>query len=210
MKYFCKLLFLCVVFIPACCLAADTFDVSNVQGRLAEALAKHPNTEPFIVMLLPVVASERVNIKVKLPKNFVLIGNANPSFMQFILNTDKDPSNWTENVTLISNRGLGISAKYLIDTVVSSLKTTQTNVQVLDQSNGQKKGYEEAGVLIVYNSGPRRELLKMYAASGPKDSSVVQDTVLLKSDDELKAARTKLENFFKENVSVMAGTIISE
>ncbi len=173
-------------------------------GKMIDkAQKKHPSYA--LMLLFPVnVVNEKINLKVEIPKNFKKLDNANSDLLEFIPATDKDPYAWSEIITVIPYIGKRIKAKEIVKTISEGIKQGGQNAIVLEEkytSNGQ---YDEAYAVIGYTNQSRMELIKMYAASGPYDSVVVQYTIHIKSHtDDFRIPIDKVDNYFKNHVRII-------
>ena len=194
-------LYLCLTVIallfPAIGTSLNSEDIANTIEK---------NSIKEINLLMPVnVATAKLNLSIRIPKDFKMLKNPNSDLMEFIPKTDKDDYVWSEIITVKHFAGQKLKAKQIVDFMVAGMEKSAKNLKVLQKTSNDLKNHAEASALILYSTPTRQELLKLYAASGPYDAVLVQDAVPVKSDKDLAKARKKLEQFFKNNVSFING-----
>lgn len=161
----------------------------------------HPAAE--LLLSFPVnVVDNNINLIVKVPKGFKKISCDDCDSLEFIPVNDTDPFAWSEIITLTPLIDKESTAEIIVRKFKENFLLKAQEVKVLDETYQKTKNYDEAQVILVYSNQTRRELLKIYAAAGPYDAVIVQDAILIKSDDELEQGVLKLNSFFKDNVAI--------
>lgn len=124
---------------------------------------------------------------------------SNVAMFEFIPRKDKSHA-WSKIITIKPFIGQKISTRKFTKALLNSTLQYGKNPLILDERYTTHDKYEEGTALIVYSNGKRRELLKVYMASGPYDGVMVQYTILIKSDKEIKSAAKLLNDFFIHNL----------
>ncbi len=166
--------------------------------------------------LYPVVDDE-IKLKVTIPKNFKpLEGNPEAELLEFIPNTDKDPYQWSEIISLTKILGTGITAKEYISKMEQLFKkNVDAHAKVLERDKHSYEGYQDASSIIQYRADKRDEIVILYSVSGPLDIANVQYALPLAasasssslassaSSEQIQQTVQKLKDFIKNNLEVV-------
>jgi hypothetical protein len=174
-------------------------------GEMIDIIQKN-SISATLKLLFPVnVAHGNIYLMVEVPKNFKKLENPINDLIEFVPSRDKSPYAWSEIITIRSFLGKHLKANEIVKSISKELERTVQNVSVLEENYSSHGKYEEGYALIIYSNKSRRELLRIYAASGPYDSVNVQYAIHVKDDKSFKNDRKRLNNFFKKNVRISNG-----
>lgn len=180
-------------------------EIKNNGKDTSNFLFEHKDLQ--FTFLFPVIGDE-IKLKVTIPKNFKpLEGNPEAELLEFIPNTDKDPYQWSEIISLTKILGTGITAKEYISKMEELFKeNVDARAKVLEREQHSYDGYQDASSIIQYHTEKRDEIVILYSVSGPLDIANVQYALPLPSSPSSEMVRKtvqKLHDFIKNNLEVM-------
>lgn len=155
------------------------------------------------------VFSSKVNLNVDIPKNFKPIEQPpNSGLLEFMPQSDIDPYQWSEIITLIPLIGKSINAKDYIAGLTGRFQDNDPNLTIVETHDQKYPDYQESYTIIKYRTSKfiktgRDEIVMLYAASGPYDAVCVQYALALKPNEDIAGAVQKLKQFMTNNVKIV-------
>ncbi len=162
-------------------------------------------TKISLVLPINVIQNNNVNLSINIPEEYKSISGVGTGLMEFIPKTDIEPYAWSEIITVFPYIGEKLSAKMIVYKISQEIKQVGKDARVLDEKYYSSFGYEQGYAVLVYTHNGRREVIKVYGASGPFDSVMVQKAVLINSDKDIEEATRNINNYFNQNVIVLEG-----
>jgi hypothetical protein len=157
-------------------------------------------------LVFPINEQQKLSLLLRIPQNF----RSAQSFKNQNLNNKKIffipvnaiKTNQKEMIVVIPKLNSGMSAVEIVDKFTKQFKKSTQKMSILKEQKKEYEGFTHAAKLILYQYKDEVELLNIYAVSGPKHLVIVQYSIKIQNNNQVKPAIAKILTFFNQGVQV--------